>query len=195
VLVVVLVIAAVAYWWYGRSFEDTDDAQVDGHIYPVSARINGHITKVNVEDGQFVKAGTVSPKLTTPTTRWPSSAPRRLHGRHRLAEAAGFSVPISQVGSSSQIHSAQSDVISADAGISAANKQVERGRGTPGAGKANAATANATWRATPTVSKKEISQQQYDQANAAAISANAQVTAVEAALRSAQEMVKQPRRG
>ena len=59
VLVVVLVIAAVAYWWYGRSFEDTDDAQVDGHIYPVSARINGHITKVNVEDGQFVKAGTV----------------------------------------------------------------------------------------------------------------------------------------
>jgi membrane fusion protein (multidrug efflux system) len=108
------------------------------------------------------------------------------------AEAAGFSVPISQVGSSSQIHSAQSDVISADAGISAANKQVDEAEARLVQAKANAATANADLaRYAQLVSKKEISQQQYDQANAAAISANAQVTAVEAALRSAQEMVKQ----
>ena len=193
VLVVVLVIAAVAYWWYGRSFEDTNDAQVDGHIYPVSARINGHITKVNVEDGQFVKAGTVLAEIDDTDYKVAVERARAdFMDATASAEAAGFSVPISQVGSSSQIHSAQSDVISADAGISAANKQVDEAEARLVQAKANAATANADLaRYAQLVSKKEISQQQYDQANAAAISANAQVTAVEAALRSAQEMVKQ----
>jgi len=176
VLVVVLVIAAVAYWWYGRSFEDTDDAQVDGHIYPVSARINGHITKVNVEDGQFVKAGTVLAEIDDTDYKVAVERARAdFMDATASAEAAGFSVPISQVGSSSP-----------------ANKQVDEAQARLVQAKANAATANADLaRYAQLVSKKEISQQQYDQANAAAISANAQVTAVEAALRSAQEMVKQ----
>jgi membrane fusion protein, multidrug efflux system len=43
------------------SYESTDDAQVDGHLHPVSARINGTILKVNpeVEDNHYVQAGTV----------------------------------------------------------------------------------------------------------------------------------------
>jgi len=30
------------------SYESTDDAQVDVHLYPVSARISGYVTAVNV---------------------------------------------------------------------------------------------------------------------------------------------------
>ena len=46
-------------WRYFSSYESTDDAQVDGHLMPLSARISGYVTKVNVDDNQYVQAGTV----------------------------------------------------------------------------------------------------------------------------------------
>src|SRR5271169_1152631 len=54
---VVLAVAGVFLWHYLSGFESTDDAQVDVHLYPVSARISGYIQKVNVEDNQWVEAG------------------------------------------------------------------------------------------------------------------------------------------
>ena len=40
-------------------YERTDDAQIDGHIMPLTARINGHVQQVNVIEGQTVHAGDV----------------------------------------------------------------------------------------------------------------------------------------
>ncbi len=54
---VVLVVAGAFLWHYFSGFESTDDAQVDVHLYPVSARISGYIQKVNVEDNQWVSEG------------------------------------------------------------------------------------------------------------------------------------------
>jgi membrane fusion protein (multidrug efflux system) len=195
VLVVFALIGAALYWWENRKFESTDDAQVDGHIYPVSARVSGHVTKVNVEEGQFVKAGTV---LVEIDDRDYQVAVERAKADYMDAvagsQAAQFNVPISQVGSSSQIHSAQSDVLNAEAGISGATKQVEEAEARLIQAQANAKTANADLaRYGMLVAKKEISQQQYDQAVAAATGANATVTAAEASVRSAQEVVKQAR--
>jgi len=195
IVVVLAVIGAVLYWWNGRKYEDTDDAQIDGHIYPISARVGGHVTKVNVEEGQFVKAGTV---LVEIDDRDYQVAVERANADYMDAmasfEAAKFNVPISQVGSSSQIHSAQSDVLSTEAGITGATRQVEEAEARLVQAQANAKTANADLlRYGMLVAKKEISQQQYDQAVAAATSANATVTAAEASVRSAQEVVKQAR--
>ena len=39
-------------WRYFASYESTDDAQVDVHLYPVSGRISGYVIKVNVNDNQ-----------------------------------------------------------------------------------------------------------------------------------------------
>jgi membrane fusion protein, multidrug efflux system len=58
-LVAALIIGAVFYIWYTGRYESTDDAQVDGHIDPISARVSGHIKIVYVDNGQSVKAGTV----------------------------------------------------------------------------------------------------------------------------------------
>ena len=44
---------------YVTSYESTDDAQVDGHINSISTRISGHVIKLNVQDNQYVEAGTV----------------------------------------------------------------------------------------------------------------------------------------
>jgi membrane fusion protein (multidrug efflux system) len=57
---VILVIVAIGLglWWLNaRNYEDTDDAQVDGHMNPISSRVAGTILAVHVEDNQRVKAG------------------------------------------------------------------------------------------------------------------------------------------
>src|ERR1700689_4892634 len=59
VILILLVAAAAAVpeWRYLSSYEDTDDAQVDGHIIAVSSRINGTIVGVYVVDTQPVREG------------------------------------------------------------------------------------------------------------------------------------------
>ena len=57
-MIVVLAIAAAVGWYlYTRGTEDTDDAQIDGHLVPIASRIDGTIQAVRVEDNQQVKAG------------------------------------------------------------------------------------------------------------------------------------------
>src|SRR5262252_9481495 len=55
----VAVVLVAWFWWESRHWESTDDAQIDGHIYPISARVAGHVIKVNVDDGQIVHRGDV----------------------------------------------------------------------------------------------------------------------------------------
>jgi membrane fusion protein (multidrug efflux system) len=57
--VIVLVIAGGYLAWNAFQYEDTDDAQVDGHVMPLSSRVNGHIKAVYVNEGQLVHAGEV----------------------------------------------------------------------------------------------------------------------------------------
>ncbi len=54
---IVVVLIALGVWWHSTYSEDTDDAQVKGHLIQVSTRINGHVLKVDVEENQFVHAG------------------------------------------------------------------------------------------------------------------------------------------
>jgi hypothetical protein len=55
--IVVLLVAGFFLWRYFNSYESTDDAQVDGHLNPVSARVSGHVEKLLVADNQYVQAG------------------------------------------------------------------------------------------------------------------------------------------
>jgi len=55
--VVVLLVAGFFLWRYFNSYQSTDDAQIDGHLNPVSARVGGHVEKLLVEDNQYVQAG------------------------------------------------------------------------------------------------------------------------------------------
>ncbi len=56
-LVVVGIIAAIPLWAYYSSRESTDDAQVDGHVVPISPRVSGTVMEVLVNDNQTVRAG------------------------------------------------------------------------------------------------------------------------------------------
>jgi multidrug resistance efflux pump len=81
-LALTLIAGAALLWLYLASDESTDDAQVDVHLYPVSARISGYVIKVNVDDNQYVEQGTVlveidpedyDRELTWPMLRPPQS--------------------------------------------------------------------------------------------------------------------------
>jgi membrane fusion protein (multidrug efflux system) len=50
--VIVVAIVAAYFAWNASRYEDTDDAQIDGHIMPLSARINGQVLKVNFVESQ-----------------------------------------------------------------------------------------------------------------------------------------------
>src|SRR5215210_8029399 len=44
-------------WSYGRTHETTDNAQVDGHIVPVLAKVGGYVKTVGVSENDHVTAG------------------------------------------------------------------------------------------------------------------------------------------
>jgi membrane fusion protein (multidrug efflux system) len=58
-VLLVLVVGAVSpfAWNYLQSYESTDDAQIDGHIDPLSSRIDGTVIRVHAEDNDRVQAG------------------------------------------------------------------------------------------------------------------------------------------
>src|SRR5208337_3821906 len=67
-IVLLIAFAAVATgsfyaWRYFSAYEDTDDAQIDGHINAISARINGYVLDVPVDNERYVKAGDVLARI------------------------------------------------------------------------------------------------------------------------------------
>jgi membrane fusion protein (multidrug efflux system) len=151
------------------------------------------VVKVNVEEGQYVKAGTVLVEIDDSDYKVAvARATADYLEAQAGSQAAGFNVPITQVGSKSQINSAEADVLNAAAGVTASSRQVEEADARLIEAQARATTANADRARYETlVTKREISQQQFDQADAAATAANATVTAATAAVRSSRELVKQ----
>ena len=64
IAIIVLLVVGFFVYRYVTSYESTDDAQVDGHINSISARISGHVVKLNVQDNQYVQAGTGTVDVT-----------------------------------------------------------------------------------------------------------------------------------
>src|SRR3974390_1286784 len=108
ILFIALLAVLVAVGWYwcdSRRWESTDDAQIDGHNYPISARVGGQIVKVNVDDGTFVHKGDVLVQID-PKDYQVALDRAQADYQDSLAnvQAAQANVPIAHVGSASQIH-------------------------------------------------------------------------------------------
>ena len=61
--IVALLVGGFFVYRYFASYESTDDAQVDGHLMPLSARISGYVIDVNVDDNQYVQKGDVLARI------------------------------------------------------------------------------------------------------------------------------------
>ena len=191
--IVVLLVAGIFVYRYVNSYESTDDAQVDGHINSISARISGHVIKLNVEDNQYVQAGTVLVEIDPADYQVASDrAKADFEDAQAAAVAAGVTVPITSVNTNSQVSVTEADVNSARAGIQVAQQQFEAAKAQLAQAEANNVKAqNDLVRYKQLVDKQEISQQQYDQATAAAKASAAAVEAARASADAAQQQVTQ----
>ncbi len=176
---VVLAVAGAFLWHYLSGFESTDDAQVDVHLYPVSARISGYIQKVNVEDNQWVEAGStlveIDPKDYEVAL---ARAQATLDTSEATAKSSNIDVPISSVDTSSQLKFTSSDIKNAEAAIQAAEKQAAAAHARVVEAQAqNVKTQDDVIRYRLLLTKEEVPKQIYDHAYAAAATDVAAVVA------------------
>jgi membrane fusion protein, multidrug efflux system len=193
--VLVLLVGGFFAWRYFMSYESTDDAQVDGHLMPLSARISGYVTKVNVDDNQLVKAGTVLAEID-PRDYQVAVDQARANVADAEAQAAsmGINVPIMSINTTSQTSATEADVENAKAGISAAQQQFDSAKAQLVQAQANDVKAqNDLVRYKQLVDKQEVSQQQYDQAVAAAHASTATVSSAASSASAAEQQVHQAR--
>jgi membrane fusion protein (multidrug efflux system) len=170
VVIVVLVLAAAGIWWHSTYSEDTDDAQVNGHLIQVSSRIAGQVLKVYVDENQVVKAGDTIAELDPADYKVAvENAAAALASAQANAAAANVNVPITTVNTGSNLRSAGADVSGARAAVEQAERQLEAAHARVAQAEANSIKAQADLaRYRPLVEKDVISKQQFDAAVAAA---------------------------
>jgi membrane fusion protein, multidrug efflux system len=194
-LILVLIVAGIFAWRYFQSYESTDDAQVDGHLMPLSARVGGYVTKVNVDDNQYVTAGTVIVEIDPRDYQVAvDQAKAALEDARATAQASNLNVPITNVNTASQLSSSEADIENARAGIAAAQQQYDAAEAQLAQAQANSTKAQLDLgRYKQLVDKQEISQQTYDQAEAAAKAEAAGVVAARSSAAAAAQQVTQAR--
>jgi len=196
--VLAMAVAGYLIWQYESERESTDDARIEGHIDPVSARVGGHVIAVNFEDNQYVRAGTVLVQIDPRDYQVAlGRAQADLANARAAAQAAQTSVPILTTTTGSQTATAQAGVDQARAALTASEKDVDAAQAKVNAARANLNEAQANYakaaqdveRYRPLAAKDEISQQQYQAAVTTADGAQSGVEAARAAVSEADQAV------
>ncbi len=192
VAVVVVVLIAVGLWWRSTYSEDTDDAQINGHLIQISVRIAGQISKVDVNENQVVKAGDEIAELDPRDFQVAvENAQAALASAQANAAAANVNVPLTTINTGSNLSSAGADVSGAHASVEQAQRQLESAHARVVQAEANNVKAQADLeRYKPLVAKDVISKQQFDAAVAAADAAQASVADAHATEQAARDGIR-----
>ncbi|HLZ10959.1 MAG TPA: HlyD family secretion protein [Candidatus Acidoferrum sp.] len=192
---VLAIVAALYIYYFNR--ESTDDAQVDGHITAVSAKVYGRVADVLVNDNQPVKAGQALVKLDARDYQAAlDQAKAQLGLAESEARSAGVDIPKTRENVASGTSSADAGLLGAEADAMRAEVTYEQAKTSDLAyaqanidkSRANAQLAQADLaRFRPLMEKGEISKQQFDAAQA-----NAEATA--SALKADEEKFAQAKR-
>lgn len=190
---IVVAIAACYFGWNAFRNEDTDDAQVDGHVMQLSARISGHIQEVFVVEGQVVHAGDVLVTIDPVDYRIAAEQARaNLDDAQATAASSHWNVPITSVTVRSNLGSAKTSVVNAESAIRAAEQTYESAKAALVQAEASAAKSDADLhRYSQLIAKEEISRQQYDYAVESATANRAEVTSAQAGVHVAEQSVQQ----
>jgi membrane fusion protein, multidrug efflux system len=190
---VVIAVVGGYFVWNAFRYEDTDDAQVDGHIMPLSARITGQVEKVNFVEGQVVHAGDVMVVIDQKDYRVASDqAVANLANAEATSASSHDNVPITSASAYSGLDSAGAAVENAQAGVAGAKHDLEAEQAGLMQAKANATKTDSDLvRYEPLVQKQDISRQQYDAAVAAAQANQAAVRSAEAVVAAGEQALDQ----
>src|SRR6266436_4768644 len=122
-----VVVLVGGYFLYNAFlYEDTDDAQIVGHVMPLSARISGQVEQVNVIEGQMVHTGDVLVVIDQKDYQVTlDQATANLADAEANAASSHYNVPITTATAFSGLDSAQAGVTNGEAGVAAAEHNVE----------------------------------------------------------------------
>ena len=192
VVIVVVVLVALLFWWRSTFSEDTDDAQINGHLIQISSRIAGQVIKVDVQENQMVKAGDEIAELDPRDFQVAvENAQAALASAKAAAAAAQVAVPLATINTGSNLSSADADVSGARAAVSQAEQQLDAAKARVAQADANNVKAQADLaRYRPLVLKDVISKQQFDAAVAAANAASASLADAQASQKAASDGVR-----
>src|SRR5438105_4294664 len=110
-IVIVLVVGGLLLRHYMSQYESTDDAQVDGEIHAISARVNGYVTEVNVTDNQIVQKGAVLVRIDPKDYEVAVQRARaELADAEATARAMNLGVPVTTVATTTNVSSSQADL-------------------------------------------------------------------------------------
>lgn len=166
VLIVLLIVGGsfgISKYIHARHHEETDDAQVTANINPVIPKISGYVTEVRVKDNQKVKKGDTLLFLDD----------RDLKLKLEQAEAALGTAQSNLASAKATSRAAQANIGTSAAAIKAADAQIEAAKVT-------------VWQATQDYNRyanlikdHSITQQQFEQAQAAKEKAEKQLQVLE----------------
>ena len=182
---VVLLAGLLVAWSYFAVRVSTDDAQIDGHVNSVSARVGGTVSAVLVADNQFVEKGT--PLVRIEARAYEIAVARAaadLAENEAQARAAHTNVPMTSTVSSSHEAAAGSDFEGSEARLVSA-----RARAREAVAKVTKAAQDLA-RLKPLLAKDEVSQQEYDVAVWEEAAAHAAREAADAAVHEAEKQVE-----
>lgn len=150
VLLVIGIVFGIVEWNYYSKHVDTDDAQIDGDISPVVARVGGYVKDINFEENTHVTEGQILVKLDD------NDFKVKLEQAQSVQKGANAGVGVAQ----SQIVATQANTSTAKANVTAARVKLNL------ANKDFARYANL-------IKDGSITQQAFDQAKASKESAEA----------------------
>ncbi|MBI3895083.1 MAG: HlyD family secretion protein [Acidobacteria bacterium] len=192
----------VAVFWLWRYYavrESTDDAQIEGHIHSIGAKVGGTVLRAHVTDNQFVEVGTVLVELDPQDYQ---IAVERTEGNLAEAEAlwraSQTAVPIVSETTASKLSDAEAGLEESRASLVAAQRTAEAAQATLRAAQARLREAEANSERTSRdlermqqlLAEGVIAQQQYDAAKAAADANRAAVEASQASIANAEQGIQ-----
>ena len=171
-LLIVLGVGGYLLWQYFGSYESTDDAEIDGHVDAISARINGHVDEVVVEDAQVVRAGDVLVRIDPHDYQVAvAQAEANLADAEAGLRSSRTDVPIVSTNTASSLETARASRMNADAGLTNAQRQLDGAQAALETAQAQVSEAQAIQKRDADnaeryrllVVKDEISRQRYDE--------------------------------
>jgi membrane fusion protein, multidrug efflux system len=197
-MVFVAALTGTSLWWlHSQNYESTDDAQVEGHLDLVSARISGTVSYINprVANNQPVEAGTLLLELDPRDFAAElEHAKANLNTRSAEARSAQVTVPIVDASAFGQLHAATAakeqalaNVKSEQANLVAMQHKMQQDE----AIQARAERDRIRYQAL--VEKREISRSDYDARETEAIAAAQAVEADQAAVAATEQRIAEAR--
>lgn len=168
--ILLLLAAGVGWYLYSRGYEETDDAEVDGHLNPIASRVDGTVTAVRVDDNDAVRAGQPLVELDPRDLQAQADQAQAEFDRARAQLGASHpNLPITRIGNRADLASQQAEVAGAEAALSGARQDLAGAQAKLKEAQAVYQRDEADFRRYRTLrDKQEVSAADFDQYRSAA---------------------------